>query len=125
MGEWRDNQLRFPDGLTVERIDAFSDALMRELVRQGEALADVAPGDRDLDRDALRALFDQHGFGVAWEYLGVDWSAPRGELLAALRHAQEDQLGTWRMLAVAYPDGVVDLTDLVSAELGEDWDPHD
>ena len=106
------NELRLPRGLTVERIDAFIHALHKELNAQAAALDKVPVGERDLDRAALQMLFEQHGFGAAWHYLGVDLAAPVTEFVSDLRNAEDEQLDAWCRLVSAYPGGRVSLDDL-------------
>jgi hypothetical protein len=120
-------EIVFPADLTIERIDAFCDALHAELERQAAALSDVPIAERDLDRGDLRALFDGHGFGEDYQYLWVDWTAPVGELVSMLQAAEDEQLGSWRLLLKTYPSGRIDLgrDDYVSARPGDDWDPDD
>ena len=119
--------LVFPTGLTLEAIDAFCEALHAELLRQTALLKDTPLAERDLDRKSLRTLFDAHGFGEDFEYLGVSFDAPVQELIAQLQAAEDEQLGSWQMLLAAYPEGKISLDsgELISAELPDDWDPND
>jgi hypothetical protein len=81
---------------------------------------------RAFDRTALRTLFERHGFGVTWGWLGVLWDADTPTFLASLRAADEDQLGLWRGLLIQYPDGVIPAdTDPVDATPGEDGSADD
>lgn len=107
--------------LTLENIDAFVGELREMVESQSLAFMNLPLNQRDFDREAIKALFVKHGFDQEWQWLGVDFDEADPSLfLSQLEHADDDQLGTWRMLVekdrIKYLQEPFDRSNYVSAK---------
>lgn len=73
---------------------ALHEALTEVLTREIGRLTEMPADDRDLDRDAIRAVFDHHGIG----HFDLDFDAPLIEFLGQLMYVHEDLLPSWQAI---------------------------
>lgn len=97
-------------GHSAQQWSELRDSISDEINRQAYALASIPQAERDLDRQALHQLFDDGDFeDFEW---AVDWEAELPVFLSQLMHLTENILVDMEMMAMQYPDGLVDLTDI-------------
>lgn len=115
--------LRLIAGRSAGDFAALHDALTALLQAEVTRLSALDDDARDLDRAAIAALLDDHGFDGP--QLGLELDAPLPIVLGQLMHLHEEQLMTLKLLAERYPGGAVDLSDARAIALPDSLGPED